>query len=362
MKDQGQEAGDNSEQYLAGRDIVIVQTGITYTEAQAIALEVFENNSPRLTHRAEAVIEDRMHALNDQIVERIYARNPSDLDRFGDPRILAALVSAQRSFAETGRKDLGDVLCGLVADLAAEPESTRREIILRSAVDCAPRLTRAHFNALCAIFFLRQHLHVLAHFEPLPERLDAEFRPYYGDIPSAAFDYSYMGSTEAGRFYGGLGGSLFKRIHERYANVMYEPFTYVELPDGLFDDVPEDEQGPLLNVIPEDAEKAKSEDTRYRLTYEASLEILSDSLEVFAKLKGVRKQLREFLKPRMMTQGDLRARIEAEQPELFEFFSELERTRAMDFELSPTGIMLARQHIFSRDPDDAAKIDQLFEF
>lgn len=78
--------------------------------------------------------------MTDKVLDRINETNPGLFVRWDDPRFLAVVTSAQRSYAETGDEDLTDVLASLVVGLAALPIRSRREIILRQAVDLAPKL------------------------------------------------------------------------------------------------------------------------------------------------------------------------------------------------------------------------------
>ena len=154
MKDHRQEAGDNAQQYLAGGNIIIVQ-GVTEERAREIA-EIASREVVLREGRAvaEAVITERTGHITDLVFDRINVRDTELFNRFEDPRFLAALTSAQRSYAETGDEDLAEVLASLVVELASQPIRSMHEIVLRQAIDVAPHLTSPHLRALAVNMYL----------------------------------------------------------------------------------------------------------------------------------------------------------------------------------------------------------------
>ena len=118
---------------------------VTLTELRQLSLdasraEVLPAARAVASETVIAEIDRHSDVMTDKVLDRINETNPGLFVRWDDPRFLAVLTSAQRSYAETGDEDLADVLASLVVGLAALPIRSRREIILRQAVDLAPKL------------------------------------------------------------------------------------------------------------------------------------------------------------------------------------------------------------------------------
>ena len=214
---------------------------VTLTELRQLAIdaghaEVLPAARAVASETAKAEIERRFVVITDKVLGRINGTDPGLFVRWADPRFLAVLTSAQRSYAETGDEDLGDLLANLVASIAAQPIRSRREIILRQAIDVAPRLTTAHINALTVNMYLGNYqLTQPLDTDALIGAFDTLLSPYYGRLPTSALDYQYMSST--GVCYidqlQSFGGGPYQTLLRKYPNSMYPVFTFAELQDNL---------------------------------------------------------------------------------------------------------------------------------
>ncbi|MCK5753755.1 MAG: hypothetical protein KAH46_13750, partial [Mycobacterium sp.] len=195
-------------------------------------------------------IDDRSSLLVQKVIDELN-KNPELFARWNDPRFLAALTSAQRSFAETGDEDLADTLARMVAGLAAREIRTRREIVLRQAIDVAPRLTTGHINALAVLVYLTRFKINEPYFGPswMAKAINALCKPYFEQMPASALDYEYMSST--GVCYANqlhqFGGGPYQILHDKYLNAMYESLKYEDVKELIGDDNPQHaEHGALL--------------------------------------------------------------------------------------------------------------------
>ena len=305
------------------------------------------------------------------MLDRINETDPGLFVRWADPRFLAVLTSAQRSYAETGDEDLGDLLANLVASIAAQPIRSRREIILRQAIDVAPRLTTAHINALTVNMYLGNYqLTQPLDTDALIGAFDTLLSPYYGRLPTSALDYQYMSST--GVCYidqlQSFGGGPYQTLLRKYPNLMYPVFTFAELQDNLLsvenreeniklllplaespDDVVETEQGTAINT----------EKLRFRVAPDRVASILSNDRNAEQHLTPPEKELRNLVRQRSFTEQALQERVRVE-PELADFLDFFQRS-GLGINLNPVGFMLARHEIASRAPETAALIDSAFD-
>nr|WP_131811348.1 LPO_1073/Vpar_1526 family protein [Mycobacterium kubicae] len=252
----------------------------------------------------------------------------------------------------------------MLADLAGEPIRTRREIVLREAIECAPKLTTNHLNALSAIFRVTRFRHLRAHgVVHLLSRLDKELRPHFGAIPLDSFDYGYMGATQAGTYVPAVGTSIYSRIVNAHRNAMYEPFDVAEfqhLCTGTIEQITAD-LTEIAQMIEIPYELSQQGSQKLKLKPEKVEKILSVDSKVIQGLSGAESKFREFLRKRSVNEKQFTTIVYDENPELAQFFDLLQRTGALNFQLSPVGIMLARHEMENRSPETAAQVDALFE-
>lgn len=358
-------AGDDATQIHTDYGVINVGTILTVTEVRAIALDVARSVFLDSLPIAKDIINARTENITDEVIRKIAEKDEQLFERFKDPRFLGPLASSQRNFAETGDPELGGILSGLLADLAGEPIRSRREIVLRESIECAPKLTTPHLNALTVIFSITRFIHKLV-VDPadLISLLDSELRPYFGSIPTDSFDYGYMGATQAGTYVPAIGTSIYGQIFATHRNAMYPPFEINEIAQ-LY-------AGPSIEQITSDMNEiahmmelpyALSQMGIEKLKLKSDLvnKILSPNPNVINSLTEAETKFREFLRGKSINEQQFTDLIRDQSPELAEFFDLVERTGALHFQLSPVGIMLARHEMENRSPEMAAQVDTMFE-
>lgn len=297
---------------------------LTYTDVRQISVdasraEVLPAARAVASQAAIAEIDRRSDVLTDKVLERINETDPGLFVRWDDPRFLAALTSAQRGYAETGDDDLGEVLASLVAGLASERIRSRREIILRQAIDVAQNLTTEHINALVTIMVItRMRLDTPYSTDGLINALDGLLSPFYVHLPSSEIDYQYMSST--GVCYNDqlhqFAGGPYQRLYEKYPNSMYPAFTFPELREDFWrDDNPLlDENTKLLGVIlAEQGDAIQTPDGKtvfskegierahFRVAPEHIATVLNSRSDGEDQLSKSQKKLRQMVRDRSLT-------------------------------------------------------------
>lgn len=356
-------AGDDAIQLHTDTGTINYGTNITVTDVLEIGKSAARTVMLESWPFAEKIIDQRIELILNRIIDRMREKDEALLNRFKDPRFLAALVSVEKSFAETGDEELGEILSGLLADLASKSIRSRREIVLRQAVECAPRLTTKHLNALSVIFRISRIRYPYASTaSELIAAIDNDLSPYYDAVPKDAFDYEYIGATEAGTYLRMTQSPVSERIYTAHRNALYKPFVIndfvSEVNQGIAIEEIESRMNDVVSVIrlvPEDPEQ------RLKLEPEASDRILSVDSAVISTLKPGEQSLREFLRGRSLTQAEFGAAIREEQPNLADFLEHLGLTGAFNLQLSPVGLMLARHEMVSRAPETATQLDTLFD-
>ena len=105
---QKQGSGNNSTN-LQGKEIVINQ-GISYSDAKEIALDVFKLNFLQLKKEAADIAQNRAEEITEDFLSHLNERNPEAINEFEQPAMQDALFTAQKEYAKSGDKELGDLL------------------------------------------------------------------------------------------------------------------------------------------------------------------------------------------------------------------------------------------------------------
>ncbi len=148
---QEQTSGDNSYNIQA-RDVSI---GISYSDAKLIAEDVFNANFYKLAGVAQETARKRADELLNNFLKGVSQQRPEALEGMSDPDLQFAVFTAQREYARSGDKELGDVLVDILIDRAGQSERSLLQIVLNESLTIAPKLTAEQFDVLSLIFLLR---------------------------------------------------------------------------------------------------------------------------------------------------------------------------------------------------------------
>lgn len=354
------QAGDQSNQALVENGTVVFN-GHTYGEIRQIAIDVAKAEVlPAARAVAAELIEDRVNIITDMVLRAIMKRDSELLRSFSNPRFLAPLVSAQKSYAETGDDELGSVLSGLLTSLASEPIRTRKEIVLREAIECAPKLTSQHLGALSAILLIQRFsFQVARNLDHLLEMMDEFLQPYYRAIPNSAFELQYMAATPAGSYLPFGATTVYKVVRNSHPQALYDHIDEADLKENFDLSQPSvnDELRAVLAKLPA---ASPEEENRFKIKVSESPRLLSDSSAKQRRLNSTEQRLREIVLAKSVSSTELSNKAHANYPQLAEFLDTLESCHAVEFQLSPVGMMLARHEIVSRTPELANDIDSIF--
>jgi hypothetical protein len=149
---QKQEGGDNSSN-LQARSIVINQ-GISYSDAKEIALDVYRANFLQLSSEASSIAVARAEQLTDQFLKKLQAEKPEGVASMRDPGMQIALFSAQKEYAKSGDKDMEGLLVDILVNRASQTDRNIRQIVLDEALVVAPKLTIEQLVAVTLNFTL----------------------------------------------------------------------------------------------------------------------------------------------------------------------------------------------------------------
>lgn len=147
---QQQKGGANSLVVQAGGDVTV---GLTYDEAERLAMRVFESRLGGLASEAADLVIERVQAFDSRLMSRLTERDIG-WDALRDPDVQRRLNGAQVTYASSGDVDVAEVLIELLSERFAEAERSRRQVIVSEALAVVDKLTVVHADALAVIFLL----------------------------------------------------------------------------------------------------------------------------------------------------------------------------------------------------------------
>jgi hypothetical protein len=172
-----QEGGEKSTN-LQGQ-VVTIYNGLTYADVKEIAVDVFNSNFIILKKEAAEIAQKRAEEITENLLTRIKDKTPEALDEFQQPAMQDALFNAQKDYAKSGDKDLGDLLVDMLIDRANASKRTMLQIVLDESLKIASKLTVEHLDTLTLNFLTtrtrRLTIRSLAEFDDYMNRDIAPF-------------------------------------------------------------------------------------------------------------------------------------------------------------------------------------------
>lgn len=152
-QEQDQEAGDNSEQQQAARDIInITQVGVSAADVIAITRsETKRIIEEELTPAAERIAHERLEQFGQKMIDR-FAEDPQLRKVFADPDFQYSLRDASRAAASNDDDHTEDLLVDLLSNRAAEGNSARLRLITSRAIQAADKLSIEALGGLTTIW------------------------------------------------------------------------------------------------------------------------------------------------------------------------------------------------------------------
>lgn len=227
MNKQSQKSGDQSTNIQAG-DLTI-NLGVTYAEAKDIALSVYNDNTLALSEEAAKLARERAEELTAQFLEKLRAENEEGIASAKDPDFQHVLFSAQKEYARTGDKELGDLLVDLLVDRTKNSERSLIQIVLNESLATVPKLTSDQLAVLSIILFFRDTtVSGIDSIKAFTGVLDRIIEPFSGSITKNPICYQHLD------FAGCVSTSAFSTnietlLQQRYGGLFSKGFSKEEL-------------------------------------------------------------------------------------------------------------------------------------
>lgn len=193
--------GDNNTQI--GEQTIIINNGLSSTEACQLAMDLFYENFPKLQQIAKDIAYQRAEELSNGIITELRKRNYIDLSAFSDPDIQYVLLEAQKHYARFGEKEKLTVLTKLVADrIMNHHNNNTLKVAIDKAISIAGVLntrqmdflsllfitTKTHFNNINTIDDLSAHFREMSVYFPEANKANWELLSNLGCLTLVLHD------------------------------------------------------------------------------------------------------------------------------------------------------------------------------
>lgn len=148
---QKQSSGDGSVNIQADKIVL----GASFGEIREIAQTIFDANFYKLAQVAADVAKQRTQEFTESFLQQLAKRKPIAAGSANDPDFQYGLFTAQKEYARSGDKDLGNMLVDILVDRAAESDKSLKQLVLNEALSTVPKLIPMQWNALTIIFLVK---------------------------------------------------------------------------------------------------------------------------------------------------------------------------------------------------------------
>jgi hypothetical protein len=330
--EQSQKVSQNSLAVQASGDVTIT-SGITYSEARQIAMDVIAAEFQRLAGAAKETAQARVDEIRGEFFEKLKAEYPRGIDQAADVDFQHGMYVVQRDYARTGDKDLGDLLVDLLVDRSKETERNMKQIVLNESLATAAKLTRAQVAALGLIFLFRYTRNsTVTNIDTMGEYLDKFAKPLVDGFEIRDSSFQHLAFTGCGSL--SMGSvSLSKVFTINYKGIFTDGFEKSAL-----------EGHELETELRRYVCPAIRDANRFQVAF-----VSDDALDGAIKERGASDRLSTELK-RLFNLGvfdeaKLRSSVLELRPYMGALFDAWEKTRMKSFELTSVGIAIGHASI-----------------
>lgn len=203
MTKQQQRSGDNSTNIQANGDVQIT-SGISYTDAKEIALDVYKQNAMACVGEAQQVALQRIEEFATALLQEMKKKHEEGVKAFANPDVQAVLLDAQKGYARSGEPNKKDVLVDLIIERTKNEQTPQlKDAIINESVKIVANLTQAQISLLTVCFLSRYTLAECRNLDDFKERVLKEYLPFlttasFGELDLWHLEYNGCISIQAG--------------------------------------------------------------------------------------------------------------------------------------------------------------------
>ncbi|MGL5622121.1 MAG: LPO_1073/Vpar_1526 family protein [Cetobacterium sp.] len=273
------EIGDNSNNNnQAGRDIII-NNGVSFSEAKEIALDVYHANFYKLSSEVKGIVDLRAQEFIDDYIKKAI-QNKTSMNEFKNPDYQYIFYKAQESYIRNGKEDLKNTLQHILLKRAEVSDFSLKQIVLNESIDIVHKLTPAQINIISILFILNNSIRLkVVNLKTLYNYLDEIFK-FLDNKQITAVDsniqhLNFLGCTTSTL----MTSNLINRLKATYSGVFYKGFTK----DSFENFIKDNSEFKDINLIPCINDNSKFQIDSVNIYYDFSKKFSKQSLD---KLKN----------------------------------------------------------------------------
>lgn len=222
-----QEGGDNSSNFQG--QTVNVQYGLSYKDVKEIALDVFTSNFVQLKNEAADLAKQRAEEITESFLEKLSEKAPAAIQEFNQPALQDALFTAQKEFAKSGDKELGDLLVDILVDRANAPIRNMLQIVLDESLKIAPKLTIEQIDTITLNFLIIRTLrNGLRDLQEFNQYLLEAIVPFIENSTTENSSYNFIEYLGCGYVRAGNYGKIEEILLRQYKAMFQKGFSKEE--------------------------------------------------------------------------------------------------------------------------------------
>lgn len=148
-------AGDGSTNLQA--QSIIINSGISYSEAREIALQTFRDNAYKLSEVAQKTAIERAELLINRFLEKMQRESPELIHKIVDPDIQYSVINGQKQFARSGRPETLELLTDLMKKRFQAEDHSLSAIVLNEAIEVMAKVTSNHLLLITSLFLSKNY-------------------------------------------------------------------------------------------------------------------------------------------------------------------------------------------------------------
>lgn len=129
-----------------------IYNGMSPERACQMALDLFNQNFPKLQAIAKETAEKRANEFCQKVIQKIVKNGINDFSSFADPDVQYTLYEAQKNYARFGTSEMLNTLTGLVTKRIKHDDEFVLKVAIDKALEVAPLLSQEQLNYLSLLF------------------------------------------------------------------------------------------------------------------------------------------------------------------------------------------------------------------
>ncbi|SCM90406.1 LPO_1073/Vpar_1526 family protein [Bacillus mycoides] len=192
MNDKQEIIAGNHSNNVQGSKVIVNQYGLSYTEVERAAMNIFKSNFYDLGEKVDKLINERAEEIINRYLTKLKETSPEAIVNTQDPDLRFVIYETQKNHARHGDNDIADLLVDVLVNRTIENDKPFSKLVNNEALEIIPKLTLKQIDTITVIFLLL-HVNIGSLFSI--ENLCQTLKHFVNDIPDDEFFYQHLQYT-----------------------------------------------------------------------------------------------------------------------------------------------------------------------